>query len=70
MAFYFTPTVIQQKEKIFQKLTKQYGFVQSQLANDLYVSATTGAILFWNGEMMELSFGLCEKFQRGEVSIQ
>jgi hypothetical protein len=61
---------IQQKEKIFQKLMKQYGFVQSRLADDLYVSKATGALLYWNGEMMELSFGLCEKFQRGEISIQ
>lgn len=61
---------IQQKEKIFQKLTQQYGFVQSRLADNLYVSTGTGAILFWNGELMELSFGLCEKFQRGEISIQ
>ena len=60
----------QQKEKIFQKLTEQYGFVQSRLADSLYVSPATGALLYWDGEMMELSFGLCEKVQRGDISVQ
>ena len=60
----------QEKENIFRRLTEQYGFVQSQFADSLYVSPATGALLYWDGELMELSFGLCEKFEKGAIIMQ
>lgn len=60
----------QKKKNIFQTLTKHYGFEKSELAHDFYYSPAHGALLFWDGNYMELTFDLCEKFQRGAILMR
>ena len=60
----------QQKESIFKSLTERYGFVRSGLVDVLYVSPTSGALLYWDGNLMELTFGLCQKFEEGKIVMR
>ena len=62
------PLTKQQKEKVFRELTDKYGFVRARKLDDMYFSPKSFAILYWDGESMELTFELCELFERGEVA--